>query len=80
LRAGVRVDPRFSVCVAWNRTLRCGDVADVASGHTARQIADRLVISEKTVDRHRTSILEKLHLKDRLDLARYAIRRGLVDA
>ena len=52
----------------------------IAAGHTARQIADRLVISEKTVDRHRTNILEKLHLKDRLDLARYAIRRGLVDA
>jgi CheY-like chemotaxis protein len=31
-------------------------------------------------DRHRTNILEKLHLKDRLELARYAIRRGLVDA
>lgn len=52
----------------------------IAAGHTARQIAERLVISEKTVDRHRTNILEKLHLKDRLDLARYAIRRGLVDA
>ena len=52
----------------------------IAGGQTARQIAERLVISEKTVDRHRTNILEKLHLKDRLDLARYAIRRGLVDA
>jgi DNA-binding NarL/FixJ family response regulator len=52
----------------------------IAGGNTARQIAERLVISEKTVDRHRTNILEKLHLKDRLDLARYAIRRGLIDA
>ncbi len=52
----------------------------IAAGNSARQIAERLVISEKTVDRHRTNILEKLHLKDRLDIARYAIRRGLVDA
>lgn len=52
----------------------------IAAGYTARKIAERLVISEKTVDRHRTNILDKLHLKDRLDLARYAIRRGLVDA
>ncbi len=52
----------------------------IAAGQTAREIAERLVISEKTVDRDRTNILEKLHLKDRLDVARYAIRRGLVDA
>ena len=52
----------------------------IAQGHSAKQIAERLVISEKTVDRHRSNILEKLHLKDRLDLARYAIRRGLIDA
>lgn len=52
----------------------------IAQGQTARAIAERLVISEKTVDRHRTNILEKLHLKDRLELARYAIRRGLIDA
>jgi len=52
----------------------------IAEGHSARDIAQRLFISEKTVDRHRSNILEKLHLKDRLELARYAIRRGLIDA
>ena len=52
----------------------------IARGNSAREIAERLVISEKTVDRHRSNILEKLHLKDRVDLARYAIRRGLIDA
>ena len=52
----------------------------IAQGHSAREIAERLVISERTVDRHRTNILTKLHLKDRLELARYAIRRGLIDA
>ena len=51
----------------------------IAEGHTARDIAELLHISEKTVDRHRSNILEKLGLKDRVALTRYAIRRGLVD-
>jgi DNA-binding NarL/FixJ family response regulator len=37
------------------------------------------VISTKTVDRHRSNILHKLGLRDHLDLARYAIRAGLVE-
>lgn len=37
-----------------------------------------LAISEKTVERHRANILEKLALRDRVDITRYAIRRGLV--
>ena len=37
-----------------------------------------LVISRKTVDRHRANILEKLRMRDRVDLTRYAIRRGLI--
>jgi DNA-binding NarL/FixJ family response regulator len=52
----------------------------VAEGYTNRQIAEALVISEKTVDRHRANILEKLGLHDRVELARYAIRNGLVEA
>jgi len=40
----------------------------------------QLIAAGNSADRHRTNILEKLHLKDRLDLARYAIRRGLIDA
>ncbi|MFD3417706.1 response regulator [Streptomyces decoyicus] len=51
----------------------------VAEGHTSQQIADMLVISVKTVERHRANLLEKLGLKDRLELARYAIRVGLVE-
>jgi len=50
----------------------------IAEGHSTRQIAELLVISEKTVDRHRTNALEKLGMHDRVDLVRYAIRRGLV--
>jgi DNA-binding NarL/FixJ family response regulator len=52
----------------------------IAEGHTSREIADMLVISEKTVERHRANILEKLGMRDRVDLTRYAIRRGLVEA
>jgi DNA-binding NarL/FixJ family response regulator len=51
----------------------------IAEGHSSRQIADALVISEKTVERHRANILEKLGMRDRVDLTRYAIRRGLVE-
>jgi DNA-binding NarL/FixJ family response regulator len=50
----------------------------VAEGHTSDEIAGMLVISRKTVDRHRANILEKLGMRDRVDLTRYAIRRGLI--
>ena len=51
----------------------------IAEGHSSRDIAELLVISDKTVERHRANILQKLDLRDRVDLTRYAIRRGLVD-
>jgi DNA-binding NarL/FixJ family response regulator len=51
----------------------------IAEGYTSRAIAQELGISEKTVERHRSNILEKLGLRDRVDLTRYAIRRGLVE-
>lgn len=50
----------------------------IAEGMTARQIGEILCISEKTVDRHRTNVLEKLGLSDRVGLTRYAVRRGLI--
>lgn len=50
----------------------------VAEGHTSDEIAAMLFISRKTVDRHRANILEKLGMRDRVDLTRYAIRRGLI--
>jgi DNA-binding NarL/FixJ family response regulator len=50
----------------------------VAEAHTNDQIAEMLVISKKTVERHRANILEKLGMRDRVELTRYAIRRGLV--
>jgi DNA-binding NarL/FixJ family response regulator len=50
----------------------------IAESYTTREIAEELVISEKTVERHRANILEKLGFRDRVALTRYAIRRGLV--
>ena len=51
----------------------------IAESHTNRQIAEVLTISEKTVETHRANILEKLGMSDRVELTRYAIRRGLVE-
>jgi DNA-binding NarL/FixJ family response regulator len=51
----------------------------VAESYTNRQIAEALVISENTVERHRANILEKLGMGDRVELTRYAIRVGLVE-
>ncbi len=51
----------------------------IAEAHSSKEIADLLVISIKTVERHRANILEKLGMRDRVELTRYAIRRGLVE-
>jgi DNA-binding NarL/FixJ family response regulator len=52
----------------------------IAEAQTSKQIAEELVISVKTVERHRQNILDKLGLRDRVELTRYAIRRGLIQA
>jgi DNA-binding NarL/FixJ family response regulator len=52
----------------------------IAEAYTSQQIADALFISIKTVDRHRQNILEKLGMRDRVELTRYAIKRGLIQA
>ncbi len=71
--------------------VRDGTVADVltprelevlkliAEAHPSKEIAALLSISLKTVERHRANILEKLGMRDRVELTRYAIRRGLVE-
>jgi DNA-binding NarL/FixJ family response regulator len=51
----------------------------IAEAYTNEQIAAELVISRKTVERHRANILEKLGMRDRVELTRYAIRRGLIE-
>jgi DNA-binding NarL/FixJ family response regulator len=51
----------------------------IAEAYSNEEIAQELVISKKTVERHRANILEKLGMHDRVQLTRYAIRRGLVE-
>ncbi|WP_431844375.1 response regulator [Paraconexibacter algicola] len=51
----------------------------VAEAHTNEQIAAALTISVRTVERHRENVLAKLGMRDRVELTRYAIRRGLVE-
>jgi DNA-binding NarL/FixJ family response regulator len=50
----------------------------IAEAHTSKQISEALFISIKTVERHRQNILDKLGMRDRVELTRYAIRRGLI--
>lgn len=51
----------------------------VALGHTSQQIADELCISVNTVETHRGHIMEKLGLRGRAQLVRYAIANGLLE-
>jgi two-component system response regulator NreC len=50
----------------------------IAEGLTSREIAARLVISPKTVDRHRENIMAKLNLHNRAELVRFAVDRGIL--
>jgi DNA-binding NarL/FixJ family response regulator len=50
----------------------------IAEAYTSKEIAHELVISVKTVERHRQNILDKLGMSDRVELTRYAVRRGLI--
>lgn len=51
----------------------------IAEGMTNPEIAEELVISVKTVDRHRENIMRKLNLHSRIDLVKYAIKMGLIE-
>jgi DNA-binding NarL/FixJ family response regulator len=51
----------------------------IAEAHTNMQIAETLHLSAKTVESHRANVLRKLGMRDRVELVRYAIRRGLVE-
>jgi DNA-binding NarL/FixJ family response regulator len=52
----------------------------VAEAHTNKEIAEILSLSEKTVENHRSNAMRKLGMRDRVELVRYAIRRGLIEA
>ena len=51
----------------------------IAEAYTNRQIAETLKLAEKTVESHRANVLSKLGMRDRVEIVRYAIRRGLVE-
>jgi len=51
----------------------------VAEAHTNKEIAEILHLSEKTVENHRSNAMKKLGMRDRVELVRYAIRRGLIE-
>jgi DNA-binding NarL/FixJ family response regulator len=51
----------------------------IAEGLTSDEVAQTLMIAKNTVDRHRDNILEKLGMRNRVELTRYAIKRGLVE-
>ncbi len=54
-------------------------LAEISAGHTSKEIADRLFISENTVKNHVRNVLDKLGLGSRHDAVRYAIREGLLE-
>ncbi len=50
----------------------------VVEGHTARKIADMLVVSPKTVEWYKTSLMNKLNIRNKTDLIKFAIRKGII--
>ena len=52
----------------------------LAEGHTTQEVAKLLVISPKTVEGHKTNLMGKLHLHNRIDLVKYAINKGIITA
>lgn len=50
----------------------------VAEGYTAREIADMLVITLRTVETHKTNLMNKLDIHNKADLIRFAIRKGII--
>ena len=50
----------------------------VVEGYTTQEIADTLVVSPKTVERHKTNLMAKLDIHNRVDLVKYALRKGII--
>ncbi|HEX7316467.1 MAG TPA: response regulator transcription factor [Pyrinomonadaceae bacterium] len=89
---GVYIDPRLASKIVTDyvgrqssrEPARRGDLSEreeevlrlIAWGHSNKDIAAQLNISVKTVEGHKTKIMEKLDLKNRVELVRYALHRG----
>jgi len=50
----------------------------LAEGHTTQEIADMLAVSSKTVEGHKTNLMAKLDIHSRIDLVKYALRKGII--
>ncbi len=50
----------------------------VAEGYTTQEIAEMLVVSPKTVEGHRTNLMAKLGIRNRIELVKYAVRKGII--
>ncbi len=68
------LDPRFETLTAREKEI----LKLIAEGHTNKEIAEILVVSVKTVENHRYSLMNKLNAHDRGELIKYAIRIGLI--
>lgn len=71
--SGSQADPYEGLTEREREVLRL-----VAEGYTTREIADLLVVSPKTVEGHKSSLMSKLGLRNRVELVRYAIRKGII--
>jgi two-component system response regulator NreC len=71
-RAGVRAQAAFLALTEREREI----LGLVAQGYTNQEIADRLIVSVKTVETHRAHIMSKLGLQTRAELVRCALREG----
>jgi len=54
-------------------------LAKVAQGYSNKEIADQLIISVKTVETHKSNLMEKLDLRTRPDLVKFAMKKGLLN-
>ena len=52
----------------------------IAEGKSNKEISEMLSLSLRTVQAHRANLMAKLHMHDRTELVRYAIRKGLIPA
>jgi DNA-binding NarL/FixJ family response regulator len=77
---GPRLAPKKQTRVSMLTPREREILAYVARGLTKKDIADTMCVSVKTVDYHCTNLMDKLQIHDRVELARFAIREGLVDA